>query len=111
VLLLIITEVFITVTSSLVNPITASADTIDVDAQAAILVDEGTGKILFAKNADELLPIASMTKMMTEYLVLEAIDNGEISWDTTTEISDYAYQVSANISSSGIGLIQDKQYS
>ncbi|GGM43366.1 D-alanyl-D-alanine carboxypeptidase DacA [Paraliobacillus quinghaiensis] len=110
VLLLIITAVFITVTSSLVNPIKASANTFDVDAEAAILVDEGTGKILFAKNADELLPIASMTKMMTEYLVLEAIDNGEISWDTTTEISDYAYQVSANISSSGIGLIQDKQY-
>lgn len=79
-------------------------------AESAILVDAETGKILLAKNADEALPPASMTKMMTEYLVLEAIDSGKISWDTPTQISDYAYKISANNAFSGIGLVQDKDY-
>lgn len=47
---------------------------------------------------------------MTEYLVLEAIETGQISWDTTTWISDYAYSISANNSFSGIGLKQNKNY-
>ncbi|MDY0394733.1 hypothetical protein RWE15_10070 [Virgibacillus halophilus] len=38
-----------------------------------MLVDADSGKILYEKNADQALPPASMTKMMTEYIVLEAI--------------------------------------
>ncbi len=52
---------------------------LDLDAESAILVDAETGKVLYAKNADVALPPASMTKMMTEYLVLEAIENGQIT--------------------------------
>lgn len=89
---------------------TKAAKTIDIKAESAILVDAETGKILFAKNADIALPPASMTKMMTEYLVWEAIESGQISWDTTTKISDYAYSISANQLLSGIGLRQDKEY-
>ena len=80
----------------------------DINAESAILVDATTGKILYAKNADTALPPASMTKMMTEYLVWEAIENGQISWDTTTMISDYAYSISANNSFSGVGLRQNR---
>ncbi|SEO40097.1 D-alanyl-D-alanine carboxypeptidase (penicillin-binding protein 5/6) [Amphibacillus marinus] len=86
------------------------AQTIDIEAESAILVDAETGQILYAKNADLMLPPASMTKMMTEYLVLEAISEGQIDWDTTTQISDYPYSISANNAFSGIGLIQNKDY-
>ena len=86
------------------------AKTLDLDAQSAILVDADTGKVLFAKNPDEVLPPASMTKMMTEYLVWEAVESGQISWDTTTEISDYAYELSKNNAFSGVGLRQNKEY-
>lgn len=89
---------------------TQAAGTVEVNAESAIVVDANTGKILYEKNADQMLPPASMTKMMTEYLVLEAINNGEITWETTTQISDYPYSISANPTFSGIGLIQDKQY-
>ncbi|WP_373281915.1 serine hydrolase [Compostibacillus humi] len=82
----------------------------DINAESAILVDATTGKILYAKNADTAMPPASMTKMMTEYLVWEAIENGQISWDTTTMISDYAYSISANNSFSGVGLRQNRDY-
>lgn len=87
-----------------------AAPSLELEAESAILVDGNTGKVIYAKDPDIALPPASMTKMMTEYLVLEAIANGEISWDTTTQISDYAYAISANESFSGVGLVQDKDY-
>ncbi|MFC4402316.1 serine hydrolase [Gracilibacillus xinjiangensis] len=87
-----------------------AATSLEVSAESAILVDANTGKILYQKNADQLLPPASMTKMMTEYLVLEAIHNGDISWETTTQISNYPYSISADPTFSGIGLIQDQNY-
>lgn len=83
----------------------------DIEAESAILVDAETGKILFQKNKDIALPPASMTKMMTEYLVWDAIESGEISWDETTQISDYPYSISADITFSGVGLYQDVDYS
>ncbi|WP_240335197.1 D-alanyl-D-alanine carboxypeptidase family protein [Paraliobacillus sediminis] len=100
----------ILVTSFGMNPLAVHAAEVEVEAESAILVDAETGQILYAKNADLKLPPASMTKMMTEYLVLEAIGNGEISWDTTTQISDYPYSISANTSMSGIGLTQGQDY-
>lgn len=54
---------------------------INVDATSAILIEASTGQILYSKNAHVPLPPASMSKMMTEYLVLDAIKNGTISWD------------------------------
>ena len=99
------------ITSLLIQPFTVNAqDVLDLNAESAILVDAESGKILYAKNPDIALPPASMTKMMTEYLVLEAIENGVISWDTTTQISDYAYRISANVLFSGVGLTQNKDY-
>lgn len=86
------------------------AKEVDTKAESAIIVDVNTGKILFAKDENESLPPASMTKMMTEYIVLEKINEGEIDWDTTTQISDYAYSISANNSFSGVGLRQNVDY-
>lgn len=100
------------VTCFFVNPaVELKAKSIDINAESAILVDGETGKILFAKNIDETLPPASMTKVMTEYLVWDAIDSGKISWDTKTEISDIVYSISANNDFSGVGLRKDVQYS
>ncbi len=101
----------VVITSVLVQPFATHAqENVDIEAESAILVDAATGKIIFAKNVDEALPPASMTKMMTEYLVWEAIEEGQISWDTTTQISDYPYSISANNSFSGVGLRQNQDY-
>ncbi len=62
----------------------AAAETvsaIDVEAGSAILIEANSGKILYEKNVDESLAIASMTKMMSEYLVHEAVDKGKLKWD------------------------------
>lgn len=85
-------------------------ESIDVQAEAAILIDADSGKILYEKNADEKLAIASMTKMMTEYLVLEAIANNEIDWEQEVPISEYAQQVSQNYSLSNVPLLEDVKY-
>ncbi|WP_133580905.1 serine hydrolase [Aureibacillus halotolerans] len=82
----------------------------DVEAEAAILLDFETGRILYEKNADLTLPPASMTKMMTEYIILSAIEEGKLSWDQETSISDYVYQISQNRSLSNVPLREDGTY-
>ena len=62
----------------------------DVDARSAVLMDAETGSILYAKNADEALPPASVTKVMTLLLVMEAIDDGKLKLTDTVSVSEYA---------------------
>ncbi len=62
----------------------------DVDALSAVLMDAKTGAVLYAKNADEALPPASVTKVMTLLLVMEAVDSGKISLTDTVSVSEYA---------------------
>ena len=62
----------------------------EVDARACILMDAKTGRVLFEKNADEALPPASVTKVMTMLLVFEAIDAGVLSYDDMISVSENA---------------------
>ena len=57
---------------------------------SAILMDAGTGTILLTKNEHERRAIASVTKVMTMLLVLEAIDSGKIGWDDKVRASSHA---------------------
>ena len=82
----------------------------DIEAESAILVDAKTGKILFQKNIDQPLPTASMTKMMSEYLILEAIKEGKISWDQEVPISDFVRELSLETNLSNVPLRQDETY-
>lgn len=87
---LLLTVMFVSMTGF--QPALVQAeDNINLQAESAILVEANTGKILFEKNADESLPPASMSKMMTEYLVMEAIEEGQFTWETKTEASEYAH--------------------
>ncbi|KZE65642.1 D-alanyl-D-alanine carboxypeptidase [Fictibacillus phosphorivorans] len=88
----------------------SAAPSLDVKAEGAILVDAETGKILYQKNADKLLAPASMSKMMTEYLLLESIDKKKISWDQKTNISEYAHKISQNRTLSNVPLRVDDKY-
>jgi serine-type D-Ala-D-Ala carboxypeptidase (penicillin-binding protein 5/6) len=83
---------------------------IKINADAAILVNADTGKIVEKHNEDQLLGIASMTKMMTEYLVLEAIDKGEINWTDTYTVSDKVYLLANAPGLSNVPLRADQSY-
>ncbi len=63
---------------------------IEVEAKSAILMEASTGTVLFEQNADEALPPASVTKIMTLLLVMEAIDSGKLSLTDTVTASAYA---------------------
>ncbi|WP_332236816.1 D-alanyl-D-alanine carboxypeptidase family protein [Sporolactobacillus sp. KGMB 08714] len=87
-----------------------AADTLGIQAKSAILVDYNSGQILYEKNADQVYPPASMTKMMTEYLVMQALHNKKLTWNTKVSISNYAYQISQNRTYSNVPLRMDYQY-
>ena len=72
---------------------TADQTNFDVPCKAALLMDEGTGQVLYAKNANAPLPIASITKVMTMLLVFEALETGRISLEDTVPITAHAYSM------------------
>lgn len=77
-------------------------DDFDVAAEHAIAVEATTGKVLYEKDATTPDGIASMTKILTVYLVYKAVDEGKLSWDTKVSISDYAYDLTANSDASNV---------
>lgn len=64
-----------------------SAVEMDISAKSAILVDFNTGKVLYSKNENEPLAMASMTKVMSMLLIMEKIDDGSLKYDDIVEIS------------------------
>ena len=72
---------------------TADETNFDLPCKAALLMDESTGQILYAKNAEQQLPIASITKVMTMLLVFEALDSGRIKLQDTVPISAHAFSM------------------
>ena len=71
-------------------PVWASAAPAEVAAKSAILMDAATGQVLYEQNAHEMLAPASVTKVMTMLLIMEAIDSGRIGWNDTVTASETA---------------------
>lgn len=67
-----------------------SAAAFDTRAGAAFVLDEKTGTVLLAKNADEALPPASMSKLMTLYMAFEAVRDGRLRLDEELPVSEHA---------------------
>ncbi|MBR3289921.1 MAG: D-alanyl-D-alanine carboxypeptidase [Clostridia bacterium] len=63
------------------------AESLTVGGKAAVLMDMGTGTVLYEHDADTPLPIASVTKIMTLLLIMEALDDGRLSEDDTVTCS------------------------
>ena len=89
------------------NEVEPVKDTLSLDCKSAILIEAGTGRVLYEQNADEALPPASVTKVMTLLLVMEAIDEGKISLDDTVTASAHA----ASMGGSQIFLKEGEQMS
>ncbi|MDE5977290.1 MAG: D-alanyl-D-alanine carboxypeptidase [Turicibacter sp.] len=78
------------IVSCMIHVTIVQADELVSDGKAAILIEAETGEILYEKNSNEQLAPASMTKMMSMYLILEAINNGVMQWDEVIRVSEYA---------------------
>lgn len=59
-------------------------------AVSGVLMEANTGKIVFQKEADKEVAVASMTKMVAQILILDAIRNGDISWEQMVTVSQSA---------------------
>ena len=69
-----------------------TAMSMQTSAKQAIIVDMGTGMILLDKNADEKMPTSSMSKVMTAYMVFDALKENKISMATMLPVSEKAWQ-------------------
>ena len=77
----------------LLSGLAAPAAALETQARAAILIDAETGTVLFEKNADEHLPPASMSKIMTAYLVFEQLTDGRLSLADEILVSEKAWRM------------------
>ena len=73
--------------------LTAEPPALELPCRAACLIDQQTGTVLYEKNADQQMPIASITKVMTLLLTFEAVHNGQLTMDTPVPVSEHAYHM------------------
>ena len=66
---------------------------LSLNCRAACLMDQDSGTILYEKNADQQMPIASITKVMTLLLTFEAVHDGRLTLDTLVPVSEHAYHM------------------
>ncbi len=79
----------ITVDEKTENTLIQSVE-LDLPAKSAILIEATTGQVLYEENADEQIPPASITKIMTLLLVMEAMESGKFDMDTMVTCSAHA---------------------
>ncbi len=101
---------FCTAIISLPSQAMAEEDSFSVDASAAFAVDYDTGKIFYNQNADEPLGIASMTKLITAYIVFDEIEKGNLTWDETVPVSEKLIKMSTNPDLSNIPIKKEHNY-
>lgn len=106
-----VSAVSIFIGSFLMAPVALAAEQPNIDAKAAFVIEDETNKVLVNQNGEESLGIASMTKMLSFYLILEAIEDGKLSWDKEVRVSDYAFDISQDYNLSNVPLRQDITYS
>ena len=78
--------------SLMMAPTFVYAADVETAAKQAIVVDYDTGMVLFEKNADEQMPTSSMSKVMTMYMVFDALKSGSLKLDDTLLVSEKAWR-------------------
>ncbi|MCA1777716.1 MAG: D-alanyl-D-alanine carboxypeptidase [Loktanella sp.] len=74
----------------ILTPLSALAQSFETRATSAFVMDQTTGTVLLSKNADEPLPPASMSKLMTIYMAFEAVSDGRLQIDERVPVSSHA---------------------
>lgn len=87
-----------------------NSTTVNLQAKAGIAVDAKTGQILYDKNSDQSLPVASMTKLLSIYLVLDAIHDGKLKWDQKITVNKATAKVAQNTNLSNVPLRAGHSY-
>ncbi|PLR84558.1 D-alanyl-D-alanine carboxypeptidase [Bacillus canaveralius] len=88
--MMLITFLFTCLAVPIVNAEEKNQTEIVENVKSAILIERDTGTVLYETNSNEKLPPASMTKVMTMLLIMEALDEGKLKWDEKIRTSEYA---------------------
>lgn len=83
---------------------------VDLDVKSAIAIDAKSGQVLYAKNAGKKMPVASMSKLITIYLTLQAIRDKKLSWNQKVKPTKQIVKVSQNPDYSGVPLYMGHSY-
>ena len=86
----IILAMVLILTSSRISFANGDNTNISISSKSAVLMDVGSGQVLYEKNSHEKLPPASVTKVMTMLLICEALDSGKIKLDDQVQVSEIA---------------------
>lgn len=81
-----------------------------IDAESALVIDFENEQILLDQNASEVNEIASMTKMIVQYIVLGEIERGNLTWDEEVTISEYAHQITLDTALANVPLNAGEEY-
>ena len=74
----------------LIFPISIRAEELLPNAKSGLLIEASTGEIIYEKNKDEKVPVASMTKMVAQIIILENIEKGTLTWNEKIRVSSNA---------------------
>ncbi|MGT2661162.1 D-alanyl-D-alanine carboxypeptidase PBP3 [Streptococcus urinalis] len=80
------------------------AEDFKVEANQAIAIETINGKILYEKNAQDSVPVSTLSKVLTIYMVYDAVKSGKLNWNTPVTISDYPYELTVNYNISNVPL-------
>ncbi|WP_302758152.1 serine hydrolase [Ligilactobacillus salivarius] len=83
---------------------------LDLEAKSAIAVDAKTGQIIYAKDDKQIYPVASMSKLLTAYILLQAIHKGEITWETKVTPTATEVDISNNTELTNVPLQEGHSY-
>lgn len=83
---------------------------LDLEAKSAIAIDAKTGKIIYAKDDKQTYPVASMSKLLTAYILLQAIHEGKITWETKVTPTVTEVDISNNTELTNVPLKEGHSY-
>lgn len=83
---------------------------LDLEAKSAIAVDAKTGQIIYAKDDKQTYPVASMSKLLTAYILLQAIHEGKITWKTKVTPTATEVDISNNTELTNVPLQEGHSY-
>ncbi|EGM52769.1 D-alanyl-D-alanine serine-type carboxypeptidase [Ligilactobacillus salivarius GJ-24] len=83
---------------------------LDLEAKSAIAIDTKTGQIIYAKDDKQTYPVASMSKLLTAYILLQAIHEGKITWETKVTPTVTEVDISNNTELTNVPLKEGHSY-
>ncbi|KRK98647.1 D-alanyl-D-alanine carboxypeptidase [Secundilactobacillus odoratitofui DSM 19909 = JCM 15043] len=95
----------------LLGGLTANASSLNLQVKSAIAIDADTGQVLYQKNDAKSLPVASMTKLLSTYIVLQQIKSGKLHWNSRVKISPAVAKLSRNTELTNVPLSAKRTYS